>query len=278
MKHTWRVLLLAALTSIRLLSGQTAPETRVEQWTGKRIMVFSPHPDDDVWGCGGTLALLAKNGNQIRIVVYTNDDKGSFDLEMTSERLARIRKAEEEASLEALAIPKSGLTWMGYHDGELEYANPRDLVERTTAMIREFRPDVLLSVDPGEWYQRWHKTDHRMAAFNTIDAVRAAEFHLYFPNQLLQRGLQPYRVPLLMFYYSIPQEENYFINIDSVMERKIDAYSKQVSQFEPSIDKYRPDWRSQDLARFRDGLRSRHAKKDGHFVEAFRQATGFNQK
>src|SRR5208282_5046302 len=79
MKHTWGALLLAALTSISLISDQNTPETRVgqtgiEQWTGKRIMVFSPHPDDDVWGCGGTLALLAKNGNQIRIVVYTNDD------------------------------------------------------------------------------------------------------------------------------------------------------------------------------------------------------------
>jgi hypothetical protein len=62
------------------------------------------------------------------------------------------------------------------------------------------------------------------------------------------------------------------------MERKIDAYSKQVSQFEPAINKYRADWRTKDLARFREGLRSRHAKKDGHFVEAFRQATGFNQK
>ena len=142
------------------------------------------------FGCGGTLALLAKNGNQIRIVIYTNDDKGSFDLEMTSERLARIRKAEEEASNETLGIAKSNLVWMGYHDGELEYANPRDLVERTTAIIREYRPDVLFSVDPGEWYERWHKSDHRMAGFNTIDAVRAAEFHLYFPNQLLQQGLK----------------------------------------------------------------------------------------
>ena len=265
---------------LALAAGQVVaqPADPIEQWRGKKILVFSPHPDDDTWGCGGTLASLAKNGNQIRVVVYTNDDKGSFDLEMTSERLARIRKTEEEASIEALGIPKSSLVWMGYHDGELEYANPRDLVERTTAIIREFRPDVLFSVDPGEWYERWHKSDHRMAAFNTIDAVRAAEFHLYFPNQLLQQGLKPYRVPLLMFYYSIPQEENYFVNIDAVLEQKIEAYSKQVSQFEPSIDKYRPGWLPDDLKKFRQAIRARHTTKDGHYVEAFRRATGFNQK
>ncbi len=253
-------------------------QDRVEDWRGKKVLVFTPHPDDDTWGCGGTLALMAKNRNQIRVVIYTNDDKGSFDLEMTSERLARIRRAEEEAAVEALGIPKANIQWMGYHDGELEYAHPRDLVERTTAIIREFRPDVLFSVDPGEWYERWHKTDHRMAAFNTLDAVRAAEFHLYFPNQLLQQGLKPFRVPLLMFYYSIPQEENYWVNIDSVMEQKIEAYSKHVSQFEPSINKYRPDWDPQALAGFQRAIRERHTKKDGHYVEAFRRATGFNQK
>src|SRR5260370_29067253 len=149
------------LCSVLLLAvtafAQAPTDQPVEQWRGKKILVFSPHPDDDTWGCGGTLALLAKNGNQIRVVVYTNDDKGSFDLTMTSERLARIRKAEEEASIEALGLPKTSLSWMGYHDGELEYANPRDLVERTTAIIREFRPGVLLSVDPGAWYARWHK-------------------------------------------------------------------------------------------------------------------------
>ena len=42
---------------------------------------------------------------------------------------------------------------------------------------------------------RRHKTDHRMAAMNTIDAIRAAEWHLYFPNQRLHDGLEPWYVP-----------------------------------------------------------------------------------
>src|SRR5258706_6541730 len=140
-----------AVIALLLFACVVQAQDRIEQWKGKTVMVFTPHPDDDVFGCGGTLSLLARNGNKIMIVIYTNDNKGSFDLEMTSERLARIRKAEEEASNETLGVPKSSITWMGYHDGELEYANPRDLVERTTAIIREFRPDVLFSVDPGEW-------------------------------------------------------------------------------------------------------------------------------
>ena len=74
------------------------------------------------------------------------------------------------------------------------YAPQPHLTAQVTEIIRRVRPDVLRSVDPGQWYTRWHKTDHRMAALNTVDAIRAAEFWLYFPNQKLQLRLKPFRV------------------------------------------------------------------------------------
>ena len=253
------------------------PPKRLEELQNKTILVFTPHPDDDVFGAGGTIALLNRNHNKVYIVVYTNDDKGSYDPDMSSQRLAQIRRNEQEVSEVVLGTPKDNILWMGYDDGMLEYAPQPKLTEEATAIIRRIRPDVLLSVDPGEWYERWHKSDHRMAAFNTIDAVRAAEFWLYFPNQKLQQGLQPYKVPEMYFFYPSPQEANYFVNIDSVADLKLDAALKQVSQFEPAINKYRPDWNLKDYAQAKEELRSEQPRKDGHYVEAFRYATGFNQ-
>lgn len=253
------------------------PPKRLEELQNKTILVFTPHPDDDVFGAGGTIALLNRNHNKVYIVVYTNDDKGSYDPDMSSQRLAQIRRNEQEVSEGVLGTPKDNILWMGYDDGMLEYAPQPKLTEEATAIIRRIRPDVLLSVDPGEWYERWHKSDHRMAAFNTIDAVRAAEFWLYFPNQKLQQGLQPYKVPEMYFFYPSPQEANYFVNIDSVADLKLDAALKQVSQFEPAINKYRPDWELKDYAQAKEELRSEQPRKDGHYVEAFRYATGFNQ-
>src|ERR1041384_8528202 len=119
---------LLLFTAAIALPAQT-PE-RLENLRGKTILLFTPHPDDDTFCCAGTLALLAKNGNNIRIVIYTNDDKGSYDPEMTSERLARIRMHEEEDACRVLGIPKENITWLQYHDGMLEYANTRDLVEQ----------------------------------------------------------------------------------------------------------------------------------------------------
>src|SRR5437870_11490838 len=259
-EHT--IMKLAALLSLifTCIVAQ-AQNTRLENLHGKTILLFTPHPDDDVFGAGGTIALLNRNQNKLYIVIYTNDDKGSYDPDMTSQHLAQIRKAEEEVSEGLLGTPRENISWMGYDDGMLEYAPQPKLVEEATAIIRRVRPDVLLSVDPGEWYERWHKTDHRMAAFNTIDAVRAAEFRLYYPEHLLVDKLQPYTVPNLYFFYTTTNEANYFINIDSTFELKVEAVSKQVSQFEPAMTKYRPDWESQHLAMLKEYYHKQHEKK-----------------
>jgi N-acetylglucosamine malate deacetylase 1 len=253
-------------------------EERLENYKNKTVLVFSPHPDDDSFAVGGTIALLAANGNKVIIAIYTNDNKGSFDRTMTSEQLARVRKAEEEAACAVLGIPKENILWMGHDDGELEYVPAKILCGQATKLIRQYRPDAVLSVDPGQWYERWHKSDHRMAAFNTIDAIRAAEFHLYYPEHLLVDNLEPFTVRNMYFYYAAPKDANYFVNIDSVLDKKIEAASKHVSQFEPAASKYRPDWAPADLAKLKEGYRKSEEKADGHYVESYRYATSFNQK
>src|SRR6266487_1743713 len=268
------LMLTAVLVS---LPSQVWAAERFASYTNKTVLIFTPHPDDDTFAVGGTMALLAKNKNRVFVVIYTNDNKGSYDQDMASERLARIRKAEEEASCAVLGIPAQNVIWLGHDDGELEYVPPKMLCGQVTKIIRQYRPDAVLAVDPGEWYERWHKTDHRMAAFNTIDAVRAAEFWLYFPNQRLQQGLQPYKVPEMYFFYPSAQEANYYVNINAVADLKFYAAAKQVSQFEPAVNKYRSDWQPADLAKAKEEMRREQPRKDGHYVEAFRYATGFVQ-
>jgi len=126
-----------------------AGRPRIEDLKGKTVLLFTPHPDDDAFCCGGTLARMVEQGNKVRVVIYTNDDKGSYDPEMTSERLARIRKAEEEEGNRIIGIPKENLIWLGHHDGMLEYVDSKRLVEQATEIIRRYRPDIVMTVDPG---------------------------------------------------------------------------------------------------------------------------------
>ncbi len=257
--------------------AQRAP-VQLGEIEGKTVLLFSPHPDDDMFCCAGTLALMAKHRNSIQIFIYTNGDKGSADPEMSSERMAAIRAREEIAASKILGIPEKNIHWLEYHDGMLEYADPRDLVEQVTKIIRAYRPDIVMAPDPGSEEVRWHKTDHRMAANNTIDAIRAAQWHLYFPNQRLHDGLMPWKVPAEAYYYVAEKDANSWVNIDSVLGLKLDAAAAHVSQWPPSSEKYRADWDPKQMQLMKDGLRARQLKKDGHAVEAFRIAGGFNRQ
>jgi len=267
-----------ALVIVGFVAGIVIPATaeeakasesqRIENWAGKTVMVFTPHPDDDTFGCGGIMAILAKNKNKVIIVIYTNDNKGSRDLEMSSERLARIRKAEEEAACEVLGIPKQNIIWLGYEDGDLEYADPQRLRGEACKLMKQYAPDAIFSIDPGTPYTLWHKTDHRMAAVITKDAFLASEWHLYYPQHWLVDQLKPYRVPVAYYYYS--REPNYTVDIADVIELKVKASAKHVSQFPPSLDRYTPDMSEEAFKTIRQwGLM--RSKEGSKYVEKFRR-------
>ncbi len=64
--------------------------------TGLRVLVFSPHPDDDVISMGGILHKLAQNGNEITVAYMTSGNIAVFDHDVRRyvdflERLARER-------------------------------------------------------------------------------------------------------------------------------------------------------------------------------------------
>lgn len=271
------------LASLLPLSGQpmikplvnpieVAEEDRLENQRNKSILVFTPHPDDETFSSAGTLAKLQNNDNTIHIVIYTNDNKGSKDLDMTRERLARIRRAEEEKACEILGIPKDNIHWLGYEDGDLEYADPQVLRGKVARLIKIYKPDIVLSPDPGTEYVQWHKTDHRMAANITQDAFIAAEWHLYYPQHHLDEGLEAFGVKEVYYYYS--QTPNYEVDITDVYEQKAKACAAHVSQFEPSVTKYTPDMPDEVFQQIRDGFRARGLQPDGRIVERFRKAGG----
>jgi hypothetical protein len=85
-------------------------------------------------------------------------------------------------------------------------------------------------------------------------------------------------VPVEAYFYVTPQDANYWVNIDDVLDLKLAAAVAHVSQFDPSVKKYRPDWDPKDLAATKKYLLSRALKKDGHVVESFRISTQFNQQ
>jgi LmbE family N-acetylglucosaminyl deacetylase len=229
------IILVTSSISGKIYAQEQTFQDDISKWTNRTIMWVGPHPDDQI-GSMGTLAMLKANGNKIIIVMYTTGNKGSRDLEMTSERLAQIRKVEDEKAMGELGISPDSFIWLGYDDGMLEYVPELELCEKVCRLIRLHRPDAVFSMDPGKTWMQWHKTDHRMSAFVTLDAARAAAYHLYFPHHRNHEGLQPFAVTNYFFYST--REPNHSIDITAFSDKKIRARSWYVSQFGPGNFKY----------------------------------------
>lgn len=211
------------------------PETPVEEWTGKTILLIGAHPDDDA-GRHGTLALLQDNGNDVHILLMTSGNVGTFDKNMTRTKLAQIRRMEQLAAMSELGIPESNYHNLGYTDGMLEFADKEEVVRRLVKKIRELKPDVLVAFEPGWGYQKWHKTDHRAAAYLAVDAARAAEWFLIFPEQIEQDGLEAHSIREYMFWGS--EGNNTTVDISDYVENKVMSRSRHISQFTSMRDNY----------------------------------------
>lgn len=62
---------------------------------GERVLVFSPHPDDDVISMGGALRKLVENGNEVTVAYQTSGNIAVFDHEVRRYLAFATRTAEE---------------------------------------------------------------------------------------------------------------------------------------------------------------------------------------
>jgi len=250
------------------------PEVPVEQWHGKTILLIGAHPDDDAYSLG-TLGMLQANGNEVFIGILTTGNVGTQDPKLSMVDLAMIRKQEEQRALAAMGIPGDHYINFGYDDGMLEYENRKEVVARLVRLIRRLRPDVIFAFDPGKGEQRWHKADHRAAAYLTADAARAAMWPLLFQGQITMEGLQAHEVTEYMLYDSAEEDANTWVDITGFEDKKIAAMSQYVSQWSSGWHDYQgPELSEEEALEVKERVSKRIRYKDGKPVESFRYYSG----
>ncbi len=127
----------------------------------RRVLVFAPHPDDEVFGPGGLLALYALNGTPVSTVILTD---GAFGLQGEA-RQAHILLRETESCRAAEVLGVDQPDFWRIPDRELAYGET--LIERLMLTIRTLDADFVLAPSLYEMHP-----DHRCLAMATIEAVR----------------------------------------------------------------------------------------------------------
>jgi LmbE family N-acetylglucosaminyl deacetylase len=137
-----------------------------------------------------------------------------------------IREREQRAAAEVLGV--SGITFLGFRDGELEVN--LETRRAVTAVVRRVRPEVIVAPDPSRlwsgtgYVNHW---DHKQAGTLALCAVMPdAPSRPQFP-ELLDEGLEPFEIPHL---WLASEEPDTYVDITKTIELKLEALREHRSQ------------------------------------------------
>lgn len=184
-----------------------------------KILMIGAHPDDcDIKG-GGTAALFAEMGHQVKFISVTNGDAGH--MEQGGGILAKRRITESYEAGKRLGITYDVLD---HHDGELEASLPIRL--EIIRKIREWEADVVISHRANDYHP-----DHRYTAILVQDAA----FMVGVPN--IAADTPPLRKNPVFLHFQdnfqkpYPFQPDIAIDISSVIDKKMKALDAHESQF-----------------------------------------------
>ena len=103
--------------------------------SGQRVLVFSPHPDDETIGIGGYIAQSIRNGADVRIVLVTN---GNY------RHQEAIRYAEFKKATGILGVPETSLVFLNFSDHSLRTINQTVLEAVLRIQIDQFHPNIII--------------------------------------------------------------------------------------------------------------------------------------
>jgi LmbE family N-acetylglucosaminyl deacetylase len=163
-----------------------------------KLLVSFAHPDDESMGMGGTLAKYAAHGVETYCLCATRGEKGWFGPEEQDpgpERLGQIRTQELESAVQELGM--TGLEFLGYVDGEVDQADPGEIIGKIVAHIRSIRPQVVVTFPPDGNYG--HPDHIAIGQFTSAAILCAADSSYKDPESLPAHRVQK-------LYYMVDSE------------------------------------------------------------------------
>lgn len=203
----------------------------------QRMMVVAAHMGDFVWRCGGSIAKYIEEGNEVLVLVLSNGIRGEandyWKQEGASLEGGREQKLREGKTAAGILGVKSFQFW------DLpDYPMPvgTETIERLAHLIREFRPDFIVTHDVYDAYNPDHDGVREAVrkAFATAFGAGFKDGLEVVPRRMTIFGFEPHNTELCGFKPGI------YIDITAQIEKKQDAmrvFASQPSMFKSYMRK-----------------------------------------
>lgn len=114
------------------------------------LVILAPHPDDEVFGCGGLIARLIAECHAPHVIVLTGGGGSHRGCCSTAESdIISARRELTHKAMSALGLPESHIHELDFTDGHISEGNAAEK-KKLESLISEINPDVILVPHHGE--------------------------------------------------------------------------------------------------------------------------------
>jgi N-acetylglucosamine malate deacetylase 1 len=181
----------------------------------KRVLVVAAHPDDEVLGCGGTIAKHVESLDEVYVLIMAEGLTSRYqkrEVDLRKEDLLKLHAASEKAA-DILGVKE--VMFLNFLDNRMDQIDLLDIVKEVEKIIEKCKPDIVYTHHVGDV-----NIDHVMTHKAVITACRP------LPGQ---------NIKTLLFFETLSSTEwqpvnsatyfspNWFIDISDVFDKKMKA-------------------------------------------------------
>ncbi|NQV88012.1 MAG: PIG-L family deacetylase [Parcubacteria group bacterium] len=183
-----------------------------------KIVCFSPHPDDELLGCGGSIIKAIEKGADVHICYMSYGETGSP--KHNFEDLGKIRKNEALKVCNFIGIPTKNIHFLKIPDNQIEASDFGNFTH-IMKIVREVKPNIVYLPHINE-----QSHDHEQAHKLVMRLDMAAS------NNFFEFGKSAWWVETVLAYevWTPMEKYQYSEDISKYLDKKIEALKMYESQ------------------------------------------------
>lgn len=188
-----------------------------------KILVVAAHPDDEILGCGGTVARLAKNGCEIYCLILGTGVSSRYEKNDSQRAASQIKELREQAYAANKIIGTKDVFIHDFPDNKFDTVPLLDLVKVIEQTKASIGPDVIFT-----HYEKDLNIDHQMTYKAVITAARP------LPNETVKEIYSFEVLSSTEWNYPLSFAPDTFFDISQTMDLKLkalDCYKSEIKKF-----------------------------------------------
>jgi LmbE family N-acetylglucosaminyl deacetylase len=190
----------------------------------RSILVIAAHPDDEVLGCGATIAKHTKSGDSVHVVILAEGITGRDDERNREKRASELNALANNSNRANAILGVVSLTRLDFPDNRMDSLSLLDLVKTVEGFVEKYQPDMLYTHHVGDL-----NIDHKRTHEAVVTACRPRPLHsvrtiLFFEVASSTEWQIPGSAPCFT--------PNWFVDVSDTLDLKLRALEEYETEMQ----------------------------------------------